>query len=50
MVDRSALNQLSRDELVALLLAQEARIAELEVEVAELKKSESMVSAATVSR
>jgi hypothetical protein len=30
LVDRSALNQLSRDELVALLLAQEARIAELE--------------------
>jgi transposase len=29
-VDREALNQLSKDELIALLLAQEARIAELE--------------------
>jgi len=29
-VDRAALNQLSKDELIALLLAQEARIAELE--------------------
>jgi hypothetical protein len=29
-VDRGALNQLSKDELIALLLAQEARIAELE--------------------
>jgi Family of unknown function (DUF6444) len=28
-VDREALNQLSKDELIALLLAQEARIAEL---------------------
>jgi transposase len=30
LVDREALNQLSKDELIALLLAQEARIAELE--------------------
>jgi Family of unknown function (DUF6444) len=29
-VDREALNQFSKDELIALLLAQEARIAELE--------------------
>jgi transposase len=29
-VDRAALNQLSKDELIALLLAQEARIADLE--------------------
>ena len=29
-MDRAALNQLSKDELIALLLAQEARIAELE--------------------
>jgi transposase len=30
LVDREALNQFSKDELIALLLAQEARIAELE--------------------
>jgi hypothetical protein len=29
-VDREALNQFSKDEVIALLLAQEARIAELE--------------------
>ena len=29
-MDREALNQFSKDELIALLLAQEARIAELE--------------------
>ena len=29
-MDRAALNQLSKDELIALLLTQEARIAELE--------------------
>ena len=29
-MDRTALNQLSKDALIALLLAQEARIAELE--------------------
>jgi hypothetical protein len=29
-VDRTALNQLSKDALIALLLAQEARIVELE--------------------
>ena len=29
-MDRAALNQLSKDDLIALLLAQEARIAELE--------------------
>jgi hypothetical protein len=29
-VDRAALDQLSKDQLIALLLAQEARIAELE--------------------
>jgi len=29
-VDRTALSQLSKDELITLLLAQEARIAELE--------------------
>jgi transposase len=30
LVDRAAFNQLSKDELITLLLAQEARIAELE--------------------
>jgi hypothetical protein len=30
LVDRTALNQLSKDALIALLLAQEVRIAELE--------------------
>ena len=29
-MDRAALSQLSKDDLIALLLAQEARIAELE--------------------
>ena len=29
-MDRTALNQLSKDALIALLLSQEARIAELE--------------------
>ena len=33
-MDRAALSQLSKDDLIALLLAQEARIAELERQLA----------------
>jgi hypothetical protein len=40
-VDREALNQFSKDQLIALLLAQGARIAELERRLLEPKASAS---------